>query len=73
MTFNYKMLTVNAVEAGASLKVGKCYNADTSQVGPDLFTSDDILSQDRRVIYSQYKQVDNINNLPQQDIIRRVI
>ena len=54
------MYAIPAVEAGSSFRLGRCYNVDKAETGPDIFNPDSIKSQQKNNIYFEYKQVRQI-------------
>ena len=48
---------IPGVEAGSSVRLGRCYNVDNRNTGPDIFNPDSVKSQHKNNIYFEYKQV----------------
>ena len=52
-----RMLVIPGVEAGSTVKLGRCINVDSKEIGPDIFNPDTVKTRETNNIYFEYKQV----------------
>ena len=51
------MLVIPGVEAGSTVKLGRCINVDSKEIGLDIFNPDTVKTRETNNIYFEYKQV----------------
>ena len=51
------MLVIPGVETGSTVKLGRCINVDSKEIGPDIFNPDTVKTRETNNIYFEYKQV----------------